>query len=121
MSINVKEHRWALVASLLIVVLGSVPLLVGYVSQTPEERFVGTMFDRQDYAVHLAMIHYGAQGGWDYQFRFTTEAHTRAYVKIIYVVLGHLTGWTGLPADVIFLAARLLFGLLACFSIYILL
>src|SRR5258705_18971 len=44
MSINAKEYRWDLVASLLIVLLGSVPLLVGYVSQTPEERFVGTWF-----------------------------------------------------------------------------
>lgn len=120
MSITAKEYRWAFIASLLIVLLSCLPLLVGYMSQTPEERFVGTMFDRQDYSVHLAMIHYGAEGGWDYQFRFTTETQTRAYVKIFYVIIGHLTGWTGLPADAIFQMARILFGLLACFSTYLL-
>jgi hypothetical protein len=113
-----KEYRWVLIASILMVLLGSLPLLLGYVLQTPEQRFVGTIYDRQDYSVHLAMMHYGAQGGWDYQLRFTTEPHTATYLRTFYVALGHFTGWMGIPLDVIFQAARILLGLLACISIY---
>ena len=118
MNTHPKEYRWPLVVSLLILAFSSAPIIAGYVAQTPSQRFIGIFSDRMDYAVHMAMMHYGAQGGWDYQFRFTTEAHTGAYVRTFYVVLGHLTGWTGLPLDVIFQAARLVFGLLACLAIY---
>ncbi|MGC1379205.1 MAG: hypothetical protein WA821_23445 [Anaerolineales bacterium] len=114
----VKEYRWPLVVSLLILTLSTIPIIAGYAAQTSDQRFIGIFYDRQDYAVHRAMMLYGEQGNWDYQFRFTTEAHTGAYLRIFYVVLGHLTGWTGLPFDIIFQAARLAFGLLACLAIY---
>jgi hypothetical protein len=113
-----KEYRWALIISILILAFGSLPLIAGYTTQNQDQRFIGTFFDRSDYAVHLAMMHYGEQGGWGYQFRFTTEPHSIAYVKIFYVVLGHLGGWFHLPVEFLFQAARLFLGLLACLSIY---
>jgi hypothetical protein len=118
MSTNIKEFRWALGVSILMVLLSSLPLLVGYLSETPQQHFAGTVVDVEDYSVHLAMMHYGQLGGWDYQFRFTTEPHTGAYVRTFYVVLGHLTAWTGLPVDFIFQIARVIFGLLACLAVY---
>jgi hypothetical protein len=113
-----KEYRWVLVVSILILAFGSLPIIAGYFAQTLDQRFIGTFFDRSDYAVHLAMMNYGEQGAWGYQFRFTTEPHSIAYVKIFYIILGHLGGWIHLPANVLFQAARLLFSLLACLSIY---
>lgn len=118
MTIHAKEYRWALIASLLVVFLSSLPLILGYALQTPEQRFVGTMYDRQDYSIHLAMMNYGVAGGWDYQFRFTTEPHTATYLKTFYVLLGHLSGWTGISVGAVFQMARILLGLLACLSIY---
>jgi hypothetical protein len=118
MNTHLKQYRWPLVVSLLILALSSAPILAGYAAQTPSQRFVGIFSDRMDYAVHMAMMHYGAQGGWDYQFRFTTEPQTVTYLKTIYVILGHFAGWTGFPLDIFFQVARLVFGLLACLSIY---
>ncbi len=118
MNTFVKEYRWPLVVSLLILALGSAPILAGYAAETASQRFIGAVFDRMDYSVHLAMMHYGAQGGWDYQFRFTTEAHTGAYLRIFYVALGHFANWTGFSPATIFETARLGFGLLACLAIY---
>jgi hypothetical protein len=113
-----KGYRWALVVSILILTFGSLPIIAGYGAQTQGQRFIGTFFDRSDYAVHMAMMHYGEQGGWGYELRFTTEPHTLAYVRIFYVVLGHIGSWIHLPAAVLFQVARLFFGLLACLSIY---
>lgn len=118
MSTLAKEYRWVLIISILVLAFGSLPLIAGYTAQTPDQRFIGTFFDRQDYAVHMAMMHYGEQGGWGYQLRFTNEPHTIAYVRNFYVVLGHLGRWIHLPAAVLFQTARLFFGLLACLSIY---
>ncbi len=118
MNTHLKEYRWPLVVSLLILALSSAPILAGYAAQTPGQRFIGAFSDRQDYAVYVAMMQYGGQGNWDYEFRFTTEAHIGAYLRTFYVVLGRLTGWTGLSPSLIFQAARLFFGLLACLAIY---
>ena len=113
-----REYRWALIVSLLLLTFGSLPVIAGYILQTPNQRFIGAAYDQQDYAVHLAMMHYGEQGAWGYQLRFTTEPQTSAYVRLFYVVLGHLGGWAHIPAAVLFQVARLAFGLLACLSIY---
>jgi hypothetical protein len=121
MNTHLKEYRWLLIVSLLILAFSSVPIIAGYAAQTSGQRFVGAVFDRLDYSVHLAMMHYGEQGGWDYQFRFTTEPQTTTYLKIIYVVLGHIAKWTGIPSYILFEVVRLIFGLLACLSIYYLL
>ena len=118
MSIHTKEYCWVLIISILLLAFGSLPVIAGYAAQTPAQRFIGTFFDQQDYAVHIAMMHYGEQGGWDYQLRFTTEPHTAAYVRLFYVLLGHLGGWIHLPAAILFQIARLAFGLLACLVIY---
>jgi hypothetical protein len=118
MSTNSKEYYWVLVVSLLILALSSAPILTGYAAQTSEQRFIGTFYDRQDYAVHLAMMHYGEQSNWHYQLRFTTEPHNSVYIRTFYVVLGHIGSWFGIPASLLFQVARLGFGLLALFAIY---
>jgi len=118
MAASSKEYRWALLVSILLLAFGSIPIITGYATQTPGRRFIGTFYDQPDYAVHMAMLHYGEQGGWDYQLRFTTEPHTAVYVRLFYVLLGHLGGWVHLPAAIMFQIARLAFGLLACLSIY---
>ena len=64
MSTHAKEYCWVFVVSILILAFGTLPIIAGYAAQTPEQRFVGTFFDKQDYAVHMAMINYGEQGGW---------------------------------------------------------
>ncbi len=113
-----REYRWALIASVLILIFGSLPIIAGYAAQTPGERFIGTYFDWSDYAVQMAMVHYGEQGGWGYQMRFTTEAIPPAYIKTMYIALGHLGALIHLPANILYQVARVLFGLLACLAIY---
>ena len=77
-----QEWSWVLGISLLILLMSSLPYLVGYSSQTEEKVFGGAVLDRQDYAVHLATMQLGADGEWQYSFRFTTEDHQGAYVKM---------------------------------------
>ena len=73
MSTYAKEYFWVLVVSILILAIGSLPLIAGYAALTPDKRFIDTFSDRQDCAVYLAMMQYCERDGWVYQLRFTTE------------------------------------------------
>ena len=66
MRIALREWRWALIASLLVMGLSSVPIIAGYLGQTPDQIFGGAVFDRMDYNVHLASIQTGRRGSWQY-------------------------------------------------------
>jgi hypothetical protein len=114
-----KGELPALVAiSCLFLLLTSLPYLVGYAVQDQARVFSGAVLDRQDYAVHLASMHMGARGTWQYHMEFTTEEHPGAYVKLTYIFLGHVATWLGISIPATYQLARLFSGLLACLAIY---
>ena len=100
--------------------LSSIPYLAAYRAQTPEVVFNGAIFDRQDYAVHLATMQLGARGDWAYHFLFTHESHPGAYVKLGYIALGHLAAFLGASLTLTYQIARVLFGFSTCVLIYLL-
>ena len=116
--ISPGEWRWWFVATSLILLLSTVPYLVAYSVQTPDQIFNGAIFDRQDYAVHLATMQLGEQGEWAYRMRFTSEPQQGAYVKLGYIFLGHLARLLGGNIPLTYQVSRLLFGALACLGIY---
>jgi len=115
---NKREIIWVFIASTVILLLGSLPTWAGYWAEAQELRFRGLFFDTQDYAVHISTMESGAHGEWSYQFRFTSEPHTSAYLKLFYVALGHASKTFHLPLETTYELARWLFGYLALFSLY---
>lgn len=115
---NKKDFLWISVVSALILLWGSIPTWAGYQAQTAELRFRGIYYDSQDYAVHLATMEAGRHGEWAYQFRFTSETHRPAYIRLFYIALGHVSRWLGITSDFMFHLARLALGFLALFALY---
>lgn len=113
-----KDLLWFFVASTLILLFGSIPNLAGYRAETEELRFRGLYFDSQDYAVHIAMMEAGRHGETSYQFRFTTEPHSPAHLRLFYVALGHASRLLAIPTEAMFQLARWVFGYLALFALY---
>jgi hypothetical protein len=113
-----EEWRWVLLASLLILSMSTLPYLVGYSAQNAEMIFSGAVFDRQDFAVHLATMHSGRSGDWLYRLRFTSEPHPGAYVKLFYIFLGHVSRWIGFDLVVTYHMGRWFFGTLTFFVLY---
>jgi hypothetical protein len=113
-----NDLLWILFVSFLILLWGSIPTWAGYQAETEELRFRGIFFDSQDYAVHVATMEAGRQGEWGYQFRFTTEPHDPAYIRMFYMALGQLSRWLALPSELTFQLARWLLGFLALFALY---
>src|SRR5215211_6306522 len=117
-AINKKEFLWLFIVSVLILLWGSVPTWAGYQAATEEVRFRGLYYDSQDYASHIAMMEAGGHGEWAYQFRFTTEPLNPAYIRIFYIILGHLSKWLGLTSEFTFQSARWLLGFVALAALY---
>jgi hypothetical protein len=113
-----KDLLWIFLAATLILVWGSIPTWAGRRAETPSLLFRGIYFDEQDYAVHIATMQAGIQGAWAYKLRFTTEPHRPAYLRIFYVVLGHVSGWLRLDPERTYHLARWLLGYAALFSLY---
>jgi len=116
--IRLCEWRWLLIATSLVLLLSSLPYIVAYSAQTPVQIFNGAIFDRQDYAVHLATMHLGERGEWAYRMRFTSESQQGAYVKLGYILLGHLARVLGVSLPLTYQISRLVFGAFACLGIY---
>jgi len=115
---KVREWAWVLLASFSILVISSIPIWVGYLTQTPGRVFIGTFYDQQDYAVHLTMMQAGIQGDWAYSLHFTAEPHQAVYIRLFYIALGHLTHLLHLEPEMAFQLARWVFGLLALAAVY---
>ena len=117
---NLKELAWVFVVSTIILVWASIPTWAGYKAETSDLRFRGLYLDTQDYAVHISMMEAGKHGETAYQFRFTTETHNPAYLRLFYIALGHISRVFNTPTEGTFHAARWLLGYLALFSLYLL-
>ena len=113
-----QQWLWPFVASTLILIWGSIPTWVGARAETEDLRFRGIYYDSQDYAVHIAMMEAGRYGEWAYQFRFTTEPHNPAYLRMFYIILGHFSRIISLTPELTFHLARWLLGFIAFYALY---
>jgi len=117
-SVRPFEWRWTIIISLLLISFSSIPIAVGYLSQTSDLQFSGAVFDRQDYEVHIGTMQLGVRGQWTYELLFTHEGHEPKPVKLAYIILGQISNWTGVESRILFEIARLIFGLSLLLALY---
>jgi hypothetical protein len=114
-----SEWRWVIVASVLVMMLSSIPYIAGYLSQTPQQVYSGVVFSRMDYNVHLASIHAGLRGEWAYPLLHTSERTTPSYVKMTFILVGQLGRVLPFSAPVLFEITRWVFGLWMLITFYV--
>lgn len=118
MPITRAEWRWVIVASVLVLLLSTIPYLAGYLSETTELRFGGAVFDRADYNVHLASIHTGLRGEWQYPLLHTSETVAPAYIKSFYIFVGQVGRIVRASPPALYEVTRWLCGLWMLFTLY---
>ncbi|MEW6569014.1 MAG: hypothetical protein AB1449_12780 [Chloroflexota bacterium] len=116
--ISGAEWRWVLATSAVILFLASLPYLAGSLAQSAQHIFFGAVFDRMDFSVHLGNIWLGLRGEWQFHFLNTSDPHPAGYVKVFYLVVGHLARLLHLSPLVAFHLARLGCGLAALVAVY---
>jgi len=112
------EWKWVIFVIVLTLLVSSLPILVGYASQTPNQRFVGALYDVQDYFSHLAKIQLGLRGEFRYRSLFTAEPHPSEPIIYNDILLGAIARPLGLSAPLIYEVSRLLGGLVLLAMIY---
>jgi hypothetical protein len=117
-SVKRREWTWVVVVAVLIVAASTLPYAIGYLSQTPEWRFGGSLMDTVDYNSYLAKMWQGYEGAWRYQLAFTTEPHEGGYVMTFYLALGHMAHLFGLDLPLTYQLARIIFGFLMLLAVY---
>ncbi len=120
MNSRVSRDEWCWVAAgvLIVMLLSSLPVIAGNLAQTEDVRFSGAVYDRQDYAVHLATMHLGASGSWGYRLEFTTEEHPARFIKLAYLLLGKVASGLGLSFGLAYEVARVLAGMGFVLALY---
>jgi hypothetical protein len=117
---RVARHEWCWVisVSLLTLAVSTLPMLAGYLAQTPEQRFVGALYDVQDYHSHLARMRLGAQGELRYRSLFTPEPHPSEPVILYDFLLGFAASRVGISVSVAYELSRLAGGLALLLAAY---
>ncbi|HUH97626.1 MAG TPA: hypothetical protein VLZ89_09730 [Anaerolineales bacterium] len=113
-----KDLAWISIVAALLLVWSSLPTWAGQWAQTSDLHFRGIYFDAQDYSEHISMMRSGMQGQWGYELRFTSETQHPTFVRLFYVILGHVSAWTALAPERTFELARWILGFAALFAIY---
>ena len=113
-----KDFLWFSIIAFAILAFSSIPYWVGNTVETDDLLFRGIYFDEVDYSVHTSMMQAGRMGNWAYEMRFTSEGHKPAFLRMFYIVLGHISKWVNLGVETTYHAARWVFGFIALFSIY---
>lgn len=119
-TITPREWRRVALFAALVMLLTTLPYLVGWHTAGRGYRFGGFLFGAEDGYSYLAKMRLGARGDWLFTLRHTTEAHNGALLFLPYLLLGKLpalfvgTDDPALP-DALALtyhAARVLLGML---------
>ncbi|MFN8419124.1 MAG: hypothetical protein U0528_07765 [Anaerolineae bacterium] len=125
-SITRREWRNVMLLATLILILTTLPYLIGWLSQTDSLRFNGFMFGTDDGNSYLAKMRLGARGDWLFHIVYTSEAHDGAFVFAPYLIGGKIAGLIA-SADspaltsallLVFHLARIIFGWLLILTVY---
>jgi len=118
-NVSVRELSKASLVAVAVLLVSSLPYIVGYMVSPPDREFSGALVNMVDYHSHLAKMQQGARGEWRYRLLFTPEDHNGAYLQIFYVALGHLAARTGLPLVAAYHLARLVGGFILLLTTYL--
>jgi len=106
-----REIAQVIGLGLTVVLISSIPYVLGYLFEAQGLEFGGFLVDLDDSYSHLAKMQQGASGGWRYRILFTSEDHTGAYINTFYVGLGRASSLLGLTVMQTYQLARLFCGL----------
>lgn len=112
------EWRWVIIWIIIILIITSVPYVIGVLRSTPDHVFSGFVIAVEDGNLYLAKMNEGAHGAWLFHLPYTSEPHMGTLFHIFYLLLGKLAVITTLAPIVIFHLARVIGAALFLFVLY---
>lgn len=93
--IDQNEKRWLAGFILVVIVITTLPYIIGYVQQTPDWKFSGILFSLTDSNSYLAKMLRGSEGDWLFRTPYTVNEQTGMVAFFPYILLGKLTAEPG--------------------------
>lgn len=118
--VTAAEWRWVILVAAALVLLAFAPygLLVASGASAGDWQFMGILHNSRDGATYLSKMRLGADGDWLVHFQHTPEPHDGAFIQVIYPLIGHLAGLTGVPVLVLFHVVRVVASLFMYLALY---
>lgn len=108
--------RWFYFLAIVVVVLTTLPSLVGWL-QTPEgSTYLGIQWNLDDHAVYAAWMKQAQEGRFFFENRFTTDEQPGLTIHLYFWLLGLVSKVTGIV--IAMHVGRIVFSLLALFALY---
>lgn len=85
------EWRRVVLFAVLVMLITTLPYVVGWLSANDQWEFGGFLFGTDDGYSYLAKMRLGARGDWLFTLRYTHEDHDGALLFLPYILLGKLT------------------------------
>jgi len=117
--VPLREWRWVLIWSGVILAVSCLPYLIGWVATPSGYQFGGILVNPFDGNSYLAKMRQGWAGTWQFHLAYTPEPHDGAYIFLFYLGLGHIARLVGLPLIVVYHTARVLAGFVLLIAVYV--
>lgn len=102
--------RWVVIWIILVLVISSLPYVVGWLFPPPDKTFSGVLLNVEDANSYLANLRLGADGKWLYSMPASAQANEPVPVFASYIWPGHLARLFGLSIPFIYHLIRVIFG-----------
>ncbi len=114
------ERRWVLVFAGVVLLLTSLPYLIGYATQGEAYRFTGFVFAIDDGNSYIAKMQTGTFGNWLFRSSFSAMPQRGVWLNTFYILVGKLAAPPGLHEQLVALyhLCRLAGGLLYILATY---
>jgi hypothetical protein len=114
-----REWRWVFIVGAGALAITSVPYLLGWSLNTPEQMFGGCVFLVDDCYSYLAKMQRAVRGEWLFQIPYTPEPHAKTLLYTFYLLLGKVAALTSLSSVIVYHLARVIFGLGLLVTVYL--
>jgi hypothetical protein len=90
-----KERRWVIYFSIFVIVVTTVPYLIGYFRQGSNWQYTGFIFGVEDGNSYIAKMLGGSAGAWLFKTPYTVYPQAGFLAFLPYILLGKLTSAPG--------------------------
>ena len=120
-SVSRDERRWVLLFAGLVMLITTIPYLIGYVVQDEAWRFSGFIFGVEDGNSYIAKMLNGSVGEWLFRTPYSIVPQRGVVAFLPYVLLGKLVGGSGIHDQLVVLYQFFRIGagylmILACYE-----